>query len=236
MARAQGSLEYLIIISIAVAIIAIVSMIMVNSFGQRQSDYVMASCASAASTCRSTLIADPTASCDFCDTSCKYSNGTEVFPTAATCCKSGQNSLIYGGSLGCVPSCSDGTPYNTCTLDRPTYCNDQGDLVPGCGSPGYCGCPSGTPVCKSDGTCYNDCPPTDYGCIPDNKPLFCNYGALAYRCQPTQCGCPADYSSRSCGRNQLCTCAYHYDCLGTGACKETVTCNCVPASCGAIPK
>ena len=99
--RAQGSLEYLIIISVAIAVVAIVSMIVVNSFGQRQSDFVMASCASAASTCNSTLIFNSTASCDFCDTSCNFSNGTEVFSTAADCCKQGKSNMVYDGSPGC---------------------------------------------------------------------------------------------------------------------------------------
>ncbi len=101
MARAQGALEYLIILGVVVAVVAIVSMIVVNSFGQKQNGYLIASCASAASSCNSILIANSTASCDFCDTSCIFSNDTEVFPKAIDCCKQGKSKMIYDGSPGC---------------------------------------------------------------------------------------------------------------------------------------
>ncbi|MBZ5640966.1 MAG: hypothetical protein LAO51_19685 [Acidobacteriia bacterium] len=47
------------------------------------------------------------------------------------------------------PLCTDGTPFNQCAGQKPQFCT-PGGLVMMCG---VCGCPSGAPVCKVDGTC-----------------------------------------------------------------------------------
>jgi len=228
MARAQGSLEYLIIISIAIAIVAIVSMIMVNSFSQRQSDYVMASCASAASTCKSTLIADPTAKCDFCDTSCKYANGTEVFPSAATCCVQGLNAKIYAGATGCGPACSDGTPYGGCGAVRPSYCNPSTGLLEfNCQK---CNCLLGAPVCKSDGKCVSQC--TGTGCIADNKPWYCNGGALVQKCIDCNGCAPTTGCETVCKNLHVCVCCYTSTCNADQTCTYTASCDCSDTECG----
>jgi len=223
MARAQGSLEYLIIISVAIAVVAIVSMIIVNSFGQRQSDFVMASCTSAASTCRSTLIADPTASCDFCDTSCKFANGTEIFSTATQCCTQGIPSRIYDGSLGCMPSCKDAlnTPYGACSDEQPKYCSD-GAIVNSCGAPGNCECPSDTPICNSDGSCSSQCSGT--GCITGSPPNYCNNGIIIKNaCGGTYgCGCLGPRSRCHCTDGGYCCTDYHFACQADGTCKTVI--------------
>src|SRR3989338_5185849 len=48
-------------------------------------------------------------------------------------------------------SCSDGTPYNQCSSNKPRYCSN-GNLISSCGPPNNCGCPS-QQVCNQDGTC-----------------------------------------------------------------------------------
>jgi cysteine-rich repeat protein len=87
--------------------------------------------------------------------------------------------------------CYDGTPFDTCSNLKPTYCNNQGELIENCSS---CGCSlnyicnSTTNECYStliqicdDGTNLNNCSET--------KPLFCkSIGVLEERC--SNCGCP----------------------------------------------
>ena len=103
MARVQGALEYLIIISVAIAVVTIVSMIVVNSFGSQQNRYLYNACANAAASCKTSLSANPATACSFCDTSCNFTNGTEIFPRATNCCKQGKSEMVYDGSNGCIP-------------------------------------------------------------------------------------------------------------------------------------
>ncbi len=60
------------------------------------------------------------------------------------------NQVCQNGN--CVSqTCSDGTPVNSCSATRPTYCNSAGQLVNNCAT---CGCPAGK-VCQGDGSCVN---------------------------------------------------------------------------------
>ncbi len=48
--------------------------------------------------------------------------------------------------------CADGTVYNSCSSDKPLYCDSKGNLVNDCAQ---CGCATGY-VCQSDGSCAVD--------------------------------------------------------------------------------
>jgi len=114
--RAQGSLEYLIILAIVIAVMAVVASFAIGYFSTQSDQFQYASCSNAAAICRDTLIVSQSDQCPMCDNACNYTNGTEIFTNATVCCKQGQASEIYTGSPGCGPqSCSDGTLASTCS-------------------------------------------------------------------------------------------------------------------------
>lgn len=106
------------------------------------------------------------------------------------------SSLIFSGqhksaNEDSLPKCSDGTPYDQCSSNKPYYCY-QGTLVE---TAATCGCPVDSIIdfqtCKkilkcSDGTIYNKC--------SSNKPLYCNNGTLIDKA--TQCGCNFDETKK----------------------------------------
>ena len=154
MARAQGSLEYLIIIAAAISITAVVTLLVINYFSTTTEQYFYATCREAASTCRTTLFANPNDPCNACDTACKYTNGSEIFPSAVECCKFGEASEIYSGSLGtaCVACTSDadctggkiccGTGIKRCMTPRcitTTDCPQPACYTVECKDGGKCG-------------------------------------------------------------------------------------------------
>ncbi|MCK4491315.1 MAG: right-handed parallel beta-helix repeat-containing protein, partial [Candidatus Altiarchaeales archaeon] len=112
-----------------------------------------------------------------CDATDNYDDATSGVPCTYPC-----------------PSCSDGTLYGECSVDKPKYCNNRilMDNCSKCGcAPGYeCNTTSGScytlPKC-SDGTPYN-------GCSAD-KPRYCVEGKLVDNC--VGCGCP---SGRECNK------------------------------------
>ena len=213
MARVQGSLEYLIIIGVAIAVVAIVSLIVVNSFGSQQDRYVYNTCASAAASCKISLSANPESQCSFCDTSCSFTNGTSIFPSATTCCKQGKASLIYDGSNGCNPACSDGTAYDECSLlSPPKYCDSAtGELEDRCGDPAVdptkCSCPVGLLCNAATGACYepSDCGDIAEGtCDLDGTGLYCIDGVLVKGCNTYDCPCTGRLFLRYCEDNAVC--------------------------------
>ncbi len=113
--RAQGSLEYLVIITAAIAVLAVVASFVVGYFSTQSDQFYYASCSNAASLCANTLITDSENQCNVCNNACNFSDGTEIFPGAVECCKCAKKNDIYNGAapnacLGCTPTppCSDG--------------------------------------------------------------------------------------------------------------------------------
>lgn len=98
----QGSLEYLIVIGTAIAIVSVIILLAVNYFSAQNSQYSYSLCREAASTCKLSLSANPSDQCVTCNNACNYSNGTELFSGAVNCCKVGNPESIYGGSPGCA--------------------------------------------------------------------------------------------------------------------------------------
>jgi len=116
MARAQGSLEYLIIISVVLAISAIVIMYTTGIIGGQKSSVSISTCKQASIDCKLSKMSSPTDQCDQCDAACKDSTtGIEIFSGATGCCKAGKTDMIYTGTPGCAII----EPF-TVTLANPT--------------------------------------------------------------------------------------------------------------------
>jgi len=101
MADAQGSIEYLIILSVVIVLIVVVSMIVINYFSSSPQDYYFALCRQAASTCKITISANPADPCVVCENACNDTSGAEIFTGAINCCRRGLPSEIYSDSPGC---------------------------------------------------------------------------------------------------------------------------------------
>jgi len=142
--RAQGSLEYLIIITVAIAILAVVTSFVIGYFSTQSDQFYYASCSDAASLCKNTLIMDYSNECPTCDNACNFSNGTEIFNTAALCCKQGKPESIYRGSPGCTappaPICGN-------TFREGTEQCDDGNTAGGDGCSPTCQIEIPTPIC-----------------------------------------------------------------------------------------
>jgi len=113
--------------------------------------------------------------------------------------------LEVSGSL-----CSDGTPYNMCSADKPKYCDGSGNLLDNyCFGPDQipdnsddCGCPVDE-SCLPDGSCLEgpggDCDDgTLNGVCSVTKPLYCDAGTLIDDC--VECECPVDMFCQADGR------------------------------------
>jgi len=100
--KAQGSLEYLIIIA-AVLIVAGVTVLFVSgSAGASKQSALYSACQESAITCRSKHVLNPKDPCNFCNTACTDpTSEEEIFPGAIECCKLGKHNEIYEGSEGC---------------------------------------------------------------------------------------------------------------------------------------
>jgi uncharacterized protein (UPF0333 family) len=163
MTRAQGALEYLIIITMVIAIIAIVASFVVNYFSTQTGQYYYASCSSAAATCKTTLVVDPYNPCTVCDNACNYSNGTEIFTNAVICCKIGNASEIYTGSSGCTGCSNDllctGQLQKCCdNICKNVACKVDGDCP-------HVAC--STSVCSAADPCNPTCVNTPRSCYAD---------------------------------------------------------------------
>ena len=98
--RAQGSLEYLILLATVIAIMAVVISFVAGYFSTQSDQFYYSSCSNAAALCRDTLLIDSDNGCPACNNACNFSDGTEIFDKAITCCQLGKPSEIYGGSTG----------------------------------------------------------------------------------------------------------------------------------------
>ena len=78
--------------------------------------------------------------------------------------------------------CADGTPTQTCSKNKPYYCDKYGYLTP---SPTRCGCSDGTYYLKEDGVC-GKCPS---GTIYNSASQVCEQIEVQDKCagQPTSC-------------------------------------------------
>jgi hypothetical protein len=106
---------------------------------------------------------------------------------------SATNNVLNFSLIGVGP-CIDGTPRFTCSVDKPKFCDANGQLLNNyCGQ---CGCPAGY-QCQIDGSCkkleFSDCCKWDFQCV-DKIPASqadCPPGtvACAQQCYPVEI-CP----------------------------------------------
>jgi len=117
---------------------------------------------------------------------------------------SGTN-LFFGNVL----NCTDGTPVQNCSLNKPFFCEKNGNLVE---NPNVCGCPENKRIYQ------NKCIPTikcnDGTLDPEcskNKPYQCVNGTLVKKA--TICGCPDNYLKKGddCKLIQRCSDGTIYD-------------------------
>ena len=93
---------------------------------------------------------------DYDSDDCLEWSSTTICPPDTITCQNGI--CIQQGQK--EQKCSDGTPYNQCSTNKPSYC-ENGNLINKCST---CGCPSGK-QCQSNGgctvstqtTCQNEC-------------------------------------------------------------------------------
>jgi len=206
MPRAQGAIEYLVIVAAVLTIAAIVTVFMSGLLSGQSSAVSINACKQASVDCKASRLLAPVDPCSQCIQACTDSKGAEVFAGAIYCCNTSQSNMIYSGSPGCgggTTTCSDGTALDTCKTTKPKYCPPGGgQLTDTCS---ICGCPSGQ-VCTAGGTCSAACSdgtPVSQ-CSTVIKGEFCTLVSG----QPTlidscsTCGCIA---GETCGANGMCT-------------------------------
>lgn len=97
MTKAQGALEYLIIIAAVLGISAVVVLFVTGVFTGSSSGAGISGCRMAASNCGKDLTLGVGTSCQYCEAACKDATGKEVIAGAITACKAGRVSSIAAG-------------------------------------------------------------------------------------------------------------------------------------------
>lgn len=103
--RAQGALEYIIIVSIALAIAGVTVYFVTGSAGQQRKSVKIQQCRQTAAECDLKKTGTSKATCPSCEEQCKFQNGSQVFNGALYCCEMGREDMIYEGSPGCSNLC-----------------------------------------------------------------------------------------------------------------------------------
>jgi hypothetical protein len=103
MERAQGSLEYLVIIAAVLGISAVIILFMTGVFSGQSSTANFSLCKQAAVNCKASKMVSPSDPCNQCSTSCVDSAGKELIMGAISCCKAGLSEKIYSNSNECKP-------------------------------------------------------------------------------------------------------------------------------------
>jgi len=215
MPRAQGSLEYLVILAVILTVSGIVIGYMTGIISGQRSSVTITGCKQVAVDCKASKLLSPSDPCTACDTACKDSSGVELFDGATYCCNRGQPDMVFATSPGCY-ACSDTNPCtgaglhcidHDCRVCTPategtycsagTHCIDNQCLVCTQATEGtYCSAP--TPYCLGN-KCVacrgdNDCA-SGYICNSNNvcvagcrDPSKC---ASGQSCCSGQCKTPA---------------------------------------------
>jgi len=152
MQKAQGSLEYLVLIAVVLAIISVVTMIAVGYIGSQQGKYSYNTCKNAAANCKAALAANPNDKCGYCDVECKNPDGTDISTKASTCCKMGKPDSVYEGATG--DDCNACFSDTDCT---PQLCNPltKKCVTPACMTANDPVCPDPNPATTGDGLCVS---------------------------------------------------------------------------------
>jgi hypothetical protein len=83
------------------------------------------------------------------DNSCKQTCTNNGNITGS--CDANNQCQCYGTSES-KSKCSDDTPYEECSSEKPKYCTSSGELIDDCNR---CGCSSDSENCNSNGSCEN---------------------------------------------------------------------------------
>jgi len=212
MSRAQGSLEYLIIIAIVLAVSAVVISYSTGILGGGKSSISVTSCKQAAVDCKAAKMLSSTDPCLPCDTACKDSSGVELFDGATFCCNHGLPEMVFANSPGCY-GCKDSTdclsPTPFCLANACVECRDNTD------------CPLVGTVCSAGHACVPGC--------TDTKP--CPPGQVCCGTDPNKaCKVPACTSNLDCASTNIPNDCKTPTCDGTGC---TAVCNPTGANEGA---
>jgi uncharacterized protein (UPF0333 family) len=110
MGKAQGSLEYLILVAVALAVAAVAVIFVTGGMGGQKQSAQWDLCRGAANQCKSVHSAAPSDPCDFCNASCSDPTTNEIISNKALeCCKTGHAESIYPEFNG---ACTQATPSN----------------------------------------------------------------------------------------------------------------------------
>jgi len=107
--RAQGSLEYMVIIAVILAISGIVILYTSGILGTQKSAVSISLCKQTAEKCKLSKMTSPTDPCNACIAACANYTFTcwgspaakSISKGAIGCCKNGKSDQIYFGSPGC---------------------------------------------------------------------------------------------------------------------------------------
>jgi len=181
MARAQGSLEYLIILAAVLAIAAVTVLFLTGVTKGQSSTVSVATCKQASDICKLSQLSSPNDPCLACNAACvNQVTGKEIFNGATLCCTQGKDTLIYSGSTDCASlACGNGKldSWEVCDGSIMGTCTGTGATCTGC----KCYCSDGTLAEDSSGPSIDHCSST--------KPKYCDSnGNLVDKCGT--CGCP----------------------------------------------
>ena len=227
MARAQGSLEYLIIIAVVLAVSGIVVGYMTGIVGEHRSSATITGCKQAAVDCKASKLLSSTDPCLSCDTTCKDSSGVELFDGATYCCNHGQAETIFANSPGCY-ACGDANPclggLNCINHDCLTCTPATESLY----------CPAGTHCI--DNQCLTCTPATESTYCSAPTPYCVNNKCVACK-QDTNCASGYICSGGACvaGCRSDSGCALGYICSNevcVAGCRDNTKCSTGQVCCG----
>lgn len=174
MRKAQGALEYLIIIAAVLAIAAIVVLFLTDTFSSSDESAQISECKSAASKCYNEQATSVGATCGYCTEACE-----ELGEQYTALCIVGNASGIVAGLPGscdadedCTdeekPHCNIGTSFCVECIDA-MDCFDDGNActIEGCSTEFTCETTSKTTCESGDGCCPEGCSEADDSeCMP----------------------------------------------------------------------
>ena len=200
MRKGQGSLEYLIIVAVVLALIAIVVLFLTGILGGSKASGDLNKCRTAASQCLSEIIGGPS-SCAYCEDACISADGLDIqgceegCGTACQLCKAGKTNMIQMEVCETAPPeppeeayCGDGM----CNGDETADTCPQDCPAPVCGN----GILEGDEECD-DGAGNSDAP--NAACRTDCTRGKCGDGILDFGeiCE-SDSDCPETLSPISC--------------------------------------
>ena len=134
--KAQGSIEYLVIIAAVLVVSGLVIYLVTGSAGGSKQDILYGNCVAATQQCKLLKAVNSHDTCKVCENQCiEPATGEPLFPGIIECCQSGNSSGIYVGSTSC-----DGVIPTTCNNNGTCDAGETNTNCPG-------DCPVAPPTC-----------------------------------------------------------------------------------------